>query len=41
MMGGPDVEEQDLKTLEMLAPEDEEGTGISDSEEGDGLGAPI
>ena len=40
VMGGPNVEEQDLETLELWAPEDEEGTGISDSEEEDGLGPP-
>lgn len=40
MAGGPDVEEEDLETLEMWAPEDEEETEISDSEEEDGPGPP-
>ena len=40
MAGGPDVEEEDLETLEMWAQEDEEGTEISDSEEEDGPGPP-
>ena len=40
MTGGPDGEEEDLETIEMWAPQDEEGTEISDSEEEDGPDPP-
>ena len=40
MAGGLDVEEGDLETIEMWAPEEEEGTGISESEEEDNPAPP-
>ena len=41
MAGGPDVEEENLETIEMWAPEKENETGISESEEEDGPGPPL
>ena len=35
MAGGPDVDEEDLEEVELWAPEEEEGSGISESSEGD------
>ena len=41
MAGGPDLEEEELEVLSLMAPEEEEGTDVSASEKEDGLGPPI
>ena len=40
-MGGPDVDEEGLEEMVLWAPEEKEGSGISESsEEEDGPGPP-
>ena len=41
LVGGPNVEEEELDEIELWAPEEEEGFGISESEEEDGPGPPL
>ena len=41
LVGGPDVEEEELDGIELWALEEEEGSGISESEEEDWPGPPL
>ena len=42
LVGGPDVDEGDLEEVMLWAPEEEEGSGVSESsEEEDGPGPPL
>ena len=41
MAGGPDLEEEELEVLFLQALGEEEGTGLSSSEEEDGPGPPL
>ena len=41
MAGGPDLDEGELEEVVLRAPEEDEGTEVSESEEEDGPGPPL
>ena len=40
LAGGPDLEEEELEVLSLMAPGEEEGTDLSASEDEEGPGPP-
>ena len=41
MTGGPDLEDEELEVVSLVAPDEDEGSGLSSSEEEDGPGPPL